>query len=250
VNGEPITLEDHRLEVARFESAQRQLGLDLATYSDYESSLLQAMIDELLLSQGARELGAAITEADLDQTMDRLAEELGGRAALEDWLSEHQFTDASFKRALEIEHLAAQMVAKIVEQVPVSMEQVHARHILLPSETGAERVQAELQSGADFADLANTESIDASTRPAGGDLGWFPKGFLLIPEVEAAAYELQPGEMSGIVRSDLGFHIVQTIERGMHPLSPDALRRAQERAVQDWLVEQREGADIQIYAAP
>lgn len=250
VNGEPITMEDYRLDVARFEAAQRQLGIDLATYSDYEGALLQAMIDELLLSQGARQQGTTLSEADLQQTFDRLTDELGGRAALEDWLSEHQFTEASFMHALEIEQLAAQMVEMIVERVPESTEQVHARHILLPNQAGAERILAELQEGVDFAELANRESIDASTRPAGGDLGWFPKGVLLIPEVEVAAYELQPDEISGIVESNLGFHIVQTIERGVHPLSPDALRRAQEQAVQDWLVEQRESADIQIYAAP
>jgi peptidyl-prolyl cis-trans isomerase C len=250
VNGEPITLEEYSLEVQRFESAQQQSGLDLATFGNYEGSVLQAMIDELLLSQGARHQGVTLSDAALEDIFNRLAEEIGGRSALEDWLSSHQFTEASFKRALEVEHLAAKMVEKIVEQVPESTEQVHARHILLPSLSGAERILAELQDGADFADLANMESIDASTRPAGGDLGWFPRGYLLIPEVEVAAYELQPGETSGVVQSDLGFHIVQTIERGVHPLSPDALRMAQEKAVQDWLDKQRETADIQLYVTP
>jgi parvulin-like peptidyl-prolyl isomerase len=142
------------------------------------------------------------------------------------------------------------MVALIVDEMPQSMEQVHARHILLPSEAAAERILTELQDGAEFTELARRESIDASTRPAGGDLGWFPVGYLLIPEVEAAAFSLQPGELSGVVPSELGFHIVQTLERGLHPLSPDALRWAQENAVQEWLTNRRASADIQIYVTP
>jgi parvulin-like peptidyl-prolyl isomerase len=72
----------------------------------------------------------------------------------------------------------------------------------------------------------------------------------LVPEVEAAAFDLQPGELSEVIESDLGFHIVQTIERRERPLAPDALRQLREEAVMDWLVAQREVAEVQIFIAP
>lgn len=250
VNGEPIPLEEYQQEIARFEAAQTSLGLDLATMDNYERLVLDAMIDERLLSQAARSEGATPAESSPNDALDRLVEDLGGLAALENWLEANRFTAETFREALTREQLAAEMVALIVDEIPKSMEQVHARHILLPSEAAAERILAELQDGADFAELARRESIDASTRPAGGDLGWFPDGYLLVPEVETAAFSLQPGEMSEVVPSELGFHIVQTVERGMHALSPDALRWAQEKAVQEWLTNRREQADIQIYITP
>lgn len=250
VNGEPISLEEFNQEITRFEAAQTSLGLDLATMENYKRLVLDAMIDENLLAQAARSEGASLPENSVEDGVSRLVEDLGSRAALESWLEANQYSAESFKQALEREQLAAEMVALIVEEMPQSMEQVHARHILLPSAAAADRILAELQDGADFAELARRESIDASTRPAGGDLGWFPAGYLLTPEVETAAFSLQPGELSGAVSSELGFHIVQTLERGLHPLSPDGLRWAQENAVQEWLTNRRASADIQIYVAP
>ena len=108
----------------------------------------------------------------------------------------------------------------------------------------------QLLDGADFAEIARIYSIDTSSRPAGGDLGWFPAGYLLVPEVEAAAFDIQPGELSEVIESELGFHIVQTIERGERPLAPDALRQLREEAVMDWLGAQREVAEVQILIAP
>ena len=142
------------------------------------------------------------------------------------------------------------MVAQIVESVPQVVEQVHARHILVASQAEAEDVQAMLASGADFATLANQVSLDISTRLAGGDLGWFPQGYLRLPQVDQAAFALQPGEISGVVESELGFHIVQTLERGEHLADVDVQRWLREQAVQGWLDQQRENAAIELFITP
>ncbi len=146
--------------------------------------------------------------------------------------------------------LASQMIEDIVARVDDTVEQVHAQHILVATKDMAESLRDQLIDGADFAEIARIYSIDTSSRPAGGDLGWFPAGYLLVPEVEAAAFELQSGELSEVIESELGFHIVQTIEHGERPLSPDALRQLREEAVMDWLAAQREVAEVQILIAP
>lgn len=166
------------------------------------------------------------------------------------WLAVNGYSLESFKAALAEEMLATMMIEHIVAQVGDKVEQVHARHILVATQDMAENLRDQLIEGADFAEIARIYSIDTSSRPAGGDLGWFPAGYLLVPEVEAAAFDLQPGELSEVIESDLGFHIVQTIERGEQPLSPDALRQLREEAVLDWLVAQREMAEVQILIAP
>jgi parvulin-like peptidyl-prolyl isomerase len=84
--------------------------------------------------------------------------------------------------------------------------------------------------------LARTYSQDTSTRDSGGDLGFFPRGILVAPEVEDAAFALQPGQSSGVVTSALGYHIVQVIERDpARSVNAENLRLLQDRAVQQWI---------------
>jgi parvulin-like peptidyl-prolyl isomerase len=128
------------------------------------------------------------------------------------------------------------MTQRIVEGVPTTAEHVHARHILVDTSSEAERILAQLQAGADFAALARAHSQDTSTRETGGDLGFFPRGILVAPEVEEAAFALQPGQVSGVVSSALGYHLVQVVERDPdRPVSPESLRLLQDRAVQEWI---------------
>jgi len=69
-----------------------------------------------------------------------------------------------------------------------------------------------VEEGADFAELAGKFSDDPGSGRAGGDLGWSKRG-RFVPEFEAAAFNLEPNEMSGIVESEFGFHLIQTLER-------------------------------------
>jgi peptidyl-prolyl cis-trans isomerase C len=250
VNGEPIYLADFEEEVGRFEAAQGELGTNLATLGDYRRQVLQAMIDRHLLAQGARASGLTVDQATVSGRVDQLAAELGSNEAMGAWLAENGYSVESFVTSLTEEMEAERMVAQIAADVPASADQVHARHILVASREEAERLLQQLAEGADFGALAQTASLDLSTRPAGGDLGWFPRGYLTMPEVEEAAFGLQPGEVSGVVESGLGFHLVQTIEHAEHPLSPDALQQMQQLAVQTWLSSQRQTATIEILVSP
>lgn len=102
-------------------------------------------------------------------------------------------------------------------------EQLRARHILieLPEDAGAaaeaaarDRARAihqQLQEGADFAELARAESDDPGSAAQGGDLGFFSRGFM-VPEFEAAAFALEPGQISEPVRTPFGFHIIEVTD--------------------------------------
>jgi len=250
VNGEPVLLATYQEEVERFEAAQDALGIDPATLGDYQTGVLQALIDRLLLAQAARRDGLRLDTDAVDQRMEALAADLGSTEALASWLTASGFTTQSFTAALAEEVMAAQMIEKITANVGDEAEQVHARHILVAGQAEAETLLAQLQAGADFAELARTFSLDLSTRPAGGDLGWFPRGYLLVDEVEEAAYTFPPGTVSGVVQSALGFHIVEVLDRGERPLTPDAQRRLREKAVEDWLAAERQAASIEIFVGP
>lgn len=110
-------------------------------------------------------------------------------------------------------------------------EERRARHILLelPADADeaertalaerAEALRAELNDGADFADLARTESDDTGSAEAGGDLGFFGRG-VMDPAFESAAFELAVDEISEPVRSAFGYHLIQVTEvRGAAPAS-------------------------------
>jgi peptidyl-prolyl cis-trans isomerase C len=83
---------------------------------------------------------------------------------------------------------------------------VKLRHILVDNEGDAQTILAELKKGADFSALAKEKSKCPSSQQ-GGELGWATKG-MMVPEFENAAFVLEKGQMSGVVKSTFGYHII------------------------------------------
>jgi peptidyl-prolyl cis-trans isomerase C len=91
-------------------------------------------------------------------------------------------------------------------------EEVHARHILVPTEAEAKDIIAQLNKGTDFAALAKQHSKDPGAAQ-GGDLGFFKKGDM-VPEFAEAAFALKPGQVSQTpVHSQFGWHVIKLEER-------------------------------------
>lgn len=250
VNGVGISQQEFEDEITRFETAQVASGIDLATSHSYEGEILNALIDQQLLIQGALVNSLDVEDASLDAKIVQIIADSGGETHYKQWLAENHFTPASFRQALYREMMAANMVAKIVSEVPDTVEHVHARHILVASQTEAEDILDRLQNGEDFGALARSLSLDLSTRLADGDLGWFPRGTLTMLEVEEAAFSLQPGETSKVVESSLGFHIVQSLEVDQRRPTTSARQKIWEEAVETWLDEALAQAEIEIITAP
>jgi peptidyl-prolyl cis-trans isomerase C len=92
-----------------------------------------------------------------------------------------------------------------------SEQEVHARHILVPTEDEAKAIEDELKKGADFAELAKKKSKDPGASD-GGDLGFFTKE-QMVPEFSAVAFSLEPGKISDPVKSQFGWHIIKVEEK-------------------------------------
>src|SRR6476659_2714083 len=90
-------------------------------------------------------------------------------------------------------------------------QEVHARHILVETEDEAKAVKAELDKGADFAELAKKKSKDPGSAD-GGDLGFFTKE-QMVPEFSAVAFALEPGKISDPVKSQFGWHVIKVEEK-------------------------------------
>lgn len=238
VNGEYITIAEFQAELARFQSAQTELGNTISD-EDVNRIVLEDLIAQVLLSQAAREANFNITESELQSRMDALAADIGGTEMLATWISANGYDEASFRLALKRSIEAAWMRDKIIADVPVEMEQIHLRQILTYNEADAQSVLQQLTAGADFDELAAL--YDPVTR---GELGWVPQGYLLDAVADEAVFSLQAGEISGIVPTQAGFHIFKAVERGEYPLSPDALLIMQELALQRWLADRLAESDV------
>lgn len=238
VNGEYITIAEFQAELARFQSAQTELG---NTISDEDANriVLEDLIAQVLLSQAAMDANFNITESELQSRMDALAADIGGTEMLAAWISANGYDEASFRLALKRSIEAAWMRDKIIADVPATMEQIHLRQILTYNEANAQAALARLNNGEDFDEVAAV--YDPVTR---GELGWVPKGYLLDPTADETVFSLQAGETSGIIATEAGFHIFKAVERGEHSLSPDALLIMQELALKQWLAEQRAKSDV------
>ena len=93
-----------------------------------------------------------------------------------------------------------------------SREEVKARHILVPEEATARTIIEKLTGGADFAEIAKTDSTGPSG-PNGGDLGYFARG-AMVPTFEAAAFELEPGSFTPEpVQTQFGWHVIKVEDR-------------------------------------
>jgi len=110
-------------------------------------------------------------------------------------------------------------------------EMVRSRHILIKTDPSAsdndkkkakekaEEILKKIKAGEDFAKLASDVSDDTGSKPKGGELGFFPKG-RMVKSFEDAAFSLKPGEVSGIVETQFGYHIIKVEEKkepGMEP---------------------------------
>jgi parvulin-like peptidyl-prolyl isomerase len=156
-------------------------------------------------------------------------------------------SEAEYRATVKADLLGQNMEEVVAQQVPTSELQIRARHILVETSDEAEAVLERLEEGEDFAALAEELSQDPGSAEEGGDLGWFPEG-QMIPEFDEVAFSLSPGEMSGVVESSFGFHIILVEERDEdRELEPAALEQKSREAFQVWLLDLEASATIERY---
>jgi peptidyl-prolyl cis-trans isomerase C len=131
-------------------------------------------------------------------------------------------------------------------------EEIHARHILLPTEDEARKALARVKGGEDFAKVANELSKDAGGD--GGDLGWFTKD-RMVPEFSEAAFKLKKGEISDPVKTQFGWHIIQVEDARTKTFPPfeqlrdQAARYVAQKAESEEVAKLHAAAKIQYFDA-
>lgn len=134
-------------------------------------------------------------------------------------------------------------------------EKIHVKHIIVGTKAAATKAMAELDAGRPFEDVAREMNMDAS-KARGGDIGWYPRG-RLVPEFETAAFALQKGEVSDIVKTRFGFHIIKLEDRRANQIKPfedvqeevrlQAIREIVERQRKEDLDRIRKEREVQVF---
>lgn len=234
VNGVEITRGD--LAVAAEDILQSAPDIPA---EEQEGYLITYLTDLELLAQAAREAGIADEEA-----FRKRMEYVTKRNLMETFLNR--------KGAEAVSDEAAQaLYDEVIEQVPEE-ERVHARHILVETESEAKAIREELDGGADFAAVAAQRSLDPGSKDEGGDLGWFSQEEM-VPEFAAAAFALEPGEVSDPVQTDFGWHIIKVEGKRNKPGFDEVRDQIDEmlvrRTQRDVIVGLRESARIERFGA-
>ncbi len=192
VNGSVITTDDFKRELDNLPPYLKPMAGTL----EGKKEMLETMVIRELILQQAKKDGI-----DKSQLVADKLEDLKKRVIVEAFLKKKVEEQANVTDA-ELQKFYDQNKEKFK-----SGDEVRASHILVKSEKEAQDVLSQLKAGAKFEDLAKKYSID-SAAAKGGDLGWFSKGAML-PEFEKVAFSLKEGDVSGIVKTKFGYHIIK-----------------------------------------
>lgn len=192
VNGSTITTGEFNREMKNLPEYLK----GMAASPEGRKEMLDTMvIRELILQQAAKD------GLDKGPEIEEKLQDLRKRLVVEAYLKKKIESDANISDA-ELKKFYDQNIDKFK-----TGEQIRASHILVKTEKEARDVQAQLKAGKSFEELAKKYSVDSSASK-GGDLGWFGKGSM-VPVFEKAALALKEGQVSDVVKSDFGFHLIK-----------------------------------------
>ncbi len=243
VNDDVITRHELDEKLHDTVSQLQKQGTPLPPADVLEKQMLERMINDLVQLQYAKESGVKVDDTQLDLAIRRVAEQnkFNDLAAFRARLEQDGIEYAKYRDEVRNEMIFTRLREREVESKLVisdsevdsylankakmgdSNEEFHLAHILVvvPEQASAEKIQAsraradlaysELQSGADFAQIAAGTS-DAKDALTGGDLGWRPSD-RLPPAFLDVLRKLQPGQNTAVIRSTSGFHILKLIAK-------------------------------------
>jgi parvulin-like peptidyl-prolyl isomerase len=224
--------------------AQQFTAADPATL---RASVLDTLIEQIIVSQDAGQRGLMPTPAEVDAEVANQQALAGGAEAWQSWLAANQYTEADYREAVQMGLLYSRMIETVTSGLNADVPQVRARHILVASEAEANDLLNRLRNGEDFAALAAQASLDTTSRENGGDLGWFAQEELVDPALATIAFSLEPNQIAGPVPSTLGFHVIQTLERGNLPLPEERKAQVAQRQFEVWLTSLVAAANVQRF---
>jgi peptidyl-prolyl cis-trans isomerase C len=243
VNGDPVKKVEYKAELDLTYNRLHESGqlIDGDMFMQLKADVVESFINLILLDQYSQKQGLQIDDAQVEQLYQKAMAKYPSKRQFKSSLKETGLTEADLRTRLK-RTLSAQNVSQklIVPTITVTDEeikayydanayefehdvQVHAAHILIkvfPFANAEDRqkakqrildIQKKVQEGEDFAVLAAKYS-EGPSKIQGGDLGYLGSA-QMAPAFETAAFSLQPGEVSDVVTTPFGFHLIKVYDR-------------------------------------
>jgi len=270
VNGSEITREDFNRQMGHVQERLASMGRPLidSQISEMKKEVLENLINRELLYQESQRKGIMIDEVAINEEMMTLKKRFPSEAEFNNALIQANLSEAAIKaqikRGVAIQRFIDTHIAQkatisdkemkaFYESSPALFkqpEQVRASHILIKVDPEADEskgaearkklltIKEKLEKGEDFAALAQVFSQGPSSAK-GGDLGYFKRG-QMVQSFEEAAFALRPGEVSDIVETKFGYHLIKVIEKKPETTIPfeDIKDRLQQYLKQEKVQEQ------------
>ena len=275
VNGSVITQEDFDREMSRVQQRLLNMGKPLidSQIPEIKKEVLENLINRELLYQESQRKGIKVDETAINKQVMTLKKRFPTEAEFKSALMKANLSEAAIKAQIKRGLAIQQFIdAHIAQKATVSdqeiktfyesrpglfkqPEQVRASHILIKVEPQAdesqktaarkriEEIQQRLQKGEDFAALAQ-EFSQCPSSAKGGDLGYFRRGQMVKP-FEEAAFALKPGEVSDVVETKFGYHLIKVIEK--KPETTIAFEDIKDR-LEQYLKQEKVQKEVSLYA--
>lgn len=238
VNGEVITEEEFDREfnevkkVYEGQLGEDSLSQDAGNESTLEDLLRESVLNELVLEklvfQDAEEIGITVSNEELEAQLEEDIVALGGEEEYKSFLESNNFTEEEYKADLEKRilydkhaeifkseiQLSKEDIEKYFEENKEKLTKFRVSHILVESEEEGLKILEKLEAGEDFESLAITESKDTISASRGGDLGYVSKETSTLgEEINEVIFDMEEGEISQPIGTELGYHVVLVEER-------------------------------------
>ena len=250
-----------------------------AQYNLLKANIVNYLVQNEIIKAQAAEMDVTVTDKQLEERMKQIVQQVGGQKKLDKLLKQQNVTATQLEAQLKAQMLQDAVQKKVYADIKLSdedlkkyfedpknkaqfevPESIDARHVLVKTKAEAEEVRALLEadnSDANWKKVAAKYSTDPGSKESGGSLGNFPKGRMVKP-FEDAAFALEAGEISQPVKTQFGYHVIettkktegskQTFEEAKATIEQQLKYQKQATAWETWLKEIMADAGI-VYAA-
>jgi parvulin-like peptidyl-prolyl isomerase len=255
VNGREIDAYQYREFLNRL-ARQTGKATSAQQFAFIESQALQQTIDFMIILKEAKRK-VKISRRELSMAVENVMKQgkFKSKKEFEVAIKRMGLTPSKFNEMMKNEMLVSKMIKKIRSEIkitPNDLREVSASHILLTSEAVANAVLADIKKGESFSTLAKKYSKDPGSAKKGGDLGYFSSG-MMVESFDKAVFALKVGEVSDIVKSPFGYHIIKLhstrlrkFEGKEKNIEKAALADKQNKVYQKWYSDLRKDAKIEI----
>lgn len=207
VNGEVITYREYSDDLATARRVFAKANAEdptqeIPTEANLRKGVLERLVENVVLEQEAKRLSVTVTDEELSAEFAKMSESATGENPIETIQETYGWTKEQFMHKAMRPYFLAQKISEAISTSPEAVAAVEKR---------AQFFLDKIKAGEDFAKIARENSDDKTSAAADGDLGFFAKE-IMVPEFSDAAFALKVGEVSGLVKTKFGFHIIKVTD--------------------------------------